>query len=386
MLSYIRPVGESISTSQGKPIDAYAGYDTQLYGSGTMSLQQALSLAKEKAKQSADSNQAEVLLPAYACPDLISACVGAGVKAVLVDLESANSPFSSIETIKQQTNQNTVAIIFVNFLGISPEPSLFDAARELGLLIIEDRAQCFIAPEEATQLNGDYVIFSFGKGKPVSLLGGGALLIKTSNESPTAADPISEEQSPVKNAPEEQDSKLPWLIRLYNLIILPFFYNLLMKIPGLSIGETNYHAPEKIVSLDEGRRHLLSANIDKQYRTRSKQAQKELFTLCEHSSDIHALGNMKTTPGLLRFPILCDDITTRDRLVTILNKHGIGASKMYQTTLPNISSTPLSEAEHQKNYPNAQQFANRLLTLPCHSDVNATSLKKISEIFTKEFT
>jgi dTDP-4-amino-4,6-dideoxygalactose transaminase len=372
MLSYIRPVGESISTSQGKPIDTYDGYDTQLYGSGTMALQQALSIAKANS----GSVQAEVLLPAYACPDLISACDGARVKAVLVDLESASSPFPSIETIKQQSNENTIAVIFVNFLGISPEPSLFNAARALGLFIIEDRAQCFIAPEEATQLHGDYVIFSFGKGKPVSLLGGGALLIKTNSASLTADNPIS----------EKHNLKLPWLIRLYNLIVLPFFYYLLMKAPGLSIGETHYHAPKEITTLDKGRRRLLSTNIDKQYRMRSRQAQKELYAMCEHSNHIQALGNIKSSPGLLRFPILCDDIATRDRLVTKLNKHGIGASKMYQTILPNIKGTPLSETERQKNHTNAQEFANRLLTMPCHSGVNTASLKKISEIFTKELT
>jgi len=382
MLSYIRPVGESISTRQDKPIDGYASYNMQFYASGTMALQQALSLAK----QNADSSQPEVLLPAYACPDLISACVGAGVNAVLVDIESATSPFPSIETIKQHTNKNTIAIILVNFLGISPKPSLFDAARALGLLIIEDRAQCFIAPEEASQLIGDYVIFSFGKGKPVSLLGGGALLIKTKpsliNTSPPsfANDPTSE-----KHAPEKKNSKLPWLIRLYNLIVLPFFYYLLMKTPGLSIGATHYHAPKKIAPLDSDRRSLLRANIDKQYRARSKQTQKELYTLCEHSTAIQTLSSIKFAPALLRFPMLCKDLATRDSLVTKLNKHGIGASKMYQTILPKINGTPLSETEQQKSYPNAQQFANRLLTLPCHSGVNTTNLQKMSAIFTKEF-
>jgi len=377
MLSYIRPVGESISTQQGKPIDDYARYDMQLYASGTMALQQALSLAK----QNSDSTHPEVLLPAYACPDLISACVGAEVNAVLVDIESATSPFPSIETIKQHSNENTIAIILVNFLGISPEPVLFDAVRALGLLIIEDRAQSFITPEEATQLMGDYVIFSFGKGKPVSLLGGGALLIKTSpsfiktNTPPLSADIL---------VAVKQDLKLPWLIRLYNLIVLPFFYHLLMKVPGLSIGETHYHAPKKITPLDNSRRLLLRANIDKQYRTRSSQAQKTLYTLYKHSTEIHTLGNIKFTPALLRFPMLCKDLATRDRLVTKFNTHGIGASKMYQTILPNMNGTPLSELEQQKSYPNAQQFANRLLTLPCHSGVNATSLQKMSDIFTKE--
>jgi len=368
MFSYIRPVGESISIRQGGPIDDYVTYDTQLYSSGTMALQQALSLAKENTHLS----RPEVLLPAYACPDLISACVGAGVNAILFDLDSTISPFPSIETIKQHTNENTIAVILVNFLGISPEAKLFDAIKELELLVIEDRAQCFIAPEEASQLNGDYVIFSFGKGKPVSLLGGGALLVKGHKNSLLSAD---------HQTIGERNSKLPWLIRLYNLIILPFFYYLLMKIPGLSIGETHYHAPEAITLMDSSRRTLLQSNIEKQYLSLSRSAQGQLYAMCNRLSGIQALGNSELTPSLLRFPLLCKDRESRDLILSKLHQQGIGASRMYQTILPNIKDTPLSESQRQKNYPNAQNFADRLLTLPCHSDVNTASLRKIANIF-----
>jgi len=368
MLSYVRPVGESISIRQGAPIADYATYDMQLYASGTMALQQALSLAKERAH----STQPEVLLPAYACPDLISACVGAGVNAVLLDLDSPASPFPTIDVIKQHTNEHTIAVILVNFLGISPEKKLFDAIKELRLLAIEDRAQCFIAPEEASQLNGDYVIFSFGKGKPVSLLGGGALLVKDHKDSRHSAD---------LRTPEERNSKLPWLIRLYNLIILPAFYYLLMKIPALSIGETHYHAPEAVTLMDSSRRALLQSNIEKQYRSLSRFAQKRLYAMCTPLSDIQALGNSELNPSLLRFPLLCKDRESRDLILSKLNRQGIGASKMYQTILPNIKGTPLSDSQQLKDYPNAQKFADRLLTLPCHSGVNTASLRKIANIF-----
>mgnify|MGYP003632111363 FL=1 len=364
MLSYIRPVGESISTNQGKPIDAYPGYDTQFYGSGTMALQQALNLAKAKS----GSAQAEVLLPAYACPDLISACVGADVKAVLMDNAAPNSPFPSIETIKQLTNENTAAVILVNFLGISPSSQLFNDIKELKLLIIEDRAQSFIPPEETSLLIGDYIVFSFGKGKPVSLLGGGALLIKDQN----TPNSIGDHQ-------EQANAKLPWLIRLYNLIIQPFFYYFLMKTPGLSIGETHYHVPEKITLMDNARLALLDSNIDKQYRSRQPFAQEQLYTICASPKNIQALSS-ELPQLLLRFPILCNNQLTRDQILSQLNQQGIGASKMYKTTLPNIEGTPLSEAQKQNPYPCAQSFADRLLTLPCHSDVGVSSLSKIADI------
>jgi len=369
MFSYIRPVGEPISTTvRGHP-DDYPTYDAFFYASGTMALQQALTLAKKNTH----SSLPEVLLPAYACPDLISACVGAGLKAILLDLDCATSPFPSIETIQQHTNDNTVALVLVNFLGISPDIELFNCARALGVLVIEDRAQSFAAPNEAHFLHGDYVIFSFGKGKPVSLLGGGALLIKAHEKT---VHPTADQFSSKKT-----HSKLPWIIRLYNLIISPLFYYLLMKLPGLSIGETHYKTPEKVVPLDDYRRSLLRANIEKQYRALSKQTQIQLYTLCTQAADVKTLNGTELTPNLLRFPLLVKDHETREKLLTEFNQQGIGASKMYQNPLPNIKGVPLSESQRQNNYPYAQQFADRLLTLPCHSGVNASSLRKIAKIF-----
>ena len=57
---------------------------SRFYQSGTAALAAAISAAKLLKNK----NYPEVILPAYACPDLVSAAVFAGVKPVLVDLEA----------------------------------------------------------------------------------------------------------------------------------------------------------------------------------------------------------------------------------------------------------------------------------------------------------
>ena len=210
MLNFVRPVGESVCLRAGPKPEAYSGYRMQLLGSGTMALQGAL----EQVKSRSNAISPEVIIPAYACPDLISACVGAGVKPILVDLEES-SPFPSIDNIDAAISAQTIGLLLVNFLGISPPKALFEHAHACDLTVIEDRAQGFVAPSCADCLKGDYIIFSFGKGKPVSLLAGGALLVRESLG--------HTKLKHVKSSTKPNRFQLKLKMALYNLVIQPFF-------------------------------------------------------------------------------------------------------------------------------------------------------------------
>ena len=117
-------------------------------------------------------------MPAYACPDLVSAAKYAGVKPVLVDFEH-DRPWMSVDEIKGVVSEKVIAIVAVNFLGI-PErmQAIRGVADEYDALVIEDSAQAFPVSPDTNFWKGDIVIVSFGRGKPVSLLGGGALLLR----------------------------------------------------------------------------------------------------------------------------------------------------------------------------------------------------------------
>ena len=211
--SYIRPVGEPVSLKQSSAPVSYQGFSERYLGSGTMALQYALQQVQSaQNQQTSASNQAarcEILLPAYACPDLVSACIGAGVIPVLVDL-APDSAFPSLASIKEKLTAQTTGVILINFHGISPPKDLFDDIKALGLASIEDRAQSFICPSEASQLLGDYVIFSYGKGKPVSLLGGGLVL----SRSTSATKDATGNKISTNNKNDSPPAPPPWTFRL----------------------------------------------------------------------------------------------------------------------------------------------------------------------------
>jgi len=374
MLTYIRPVGEPVKLTSTTTIEEYSGFDSSYLQSGTQALQLALTYAKKKCQ----SDAPEVILPAYACPDLISACVGANVKPILVDL-APDMPFPNTEDILALSNEHTVGVVLVNFLGISPPKSLFNSLRDAKLLIIEDRAQSFVSLPMEHSLQGDMIIFSFGKGKPVSLLGGGALLVsqKLSLDSDLV---IS------NNLTRLETNSVPWSVRLkataYNLIIRRFIYYWLLKMPGLKVGATKYKEPKAIERLGTVKVSLLGDNILTQHK-QNIEAEKRLEEIV---SNINASYLTKVEEGkrLLRYPILMNNKVSRDHLINLLTANGIGASSMYNAPLTKIKSIPLSREQIDMGFPNANSFAERLLTLPCHSDVNKKALSKIQAVF-KEF-
>jgi dTDP-4-amino-4,6-dideoxygalactose transaminase len=381
IFTYCRPVGELISLSKHSQELEYAGFNSNYFASGTMALTSALKNAiRESAQRTQSKHQPEVLIPAYACPDIVSACIGANVKPILVDLED-NTPFQNERMLRETLSEKTIAIVLVNFLGLSAPDSLLELARELNLLVIEDRAQSFITPNEASQLFGDYVIFSFGKGKPVSLLGGGALL--KSIELKTT--PI---EKPIKI--NKNFLKIQILIRAYNSLIKPLCYFWLLRVPGLSIGETQYRMPETPVGLDRYRIELLPENITRQNKPKTKLFTAYFTLLRQLDGALTFPSATNITQPLLRFPALCKTKKDRDRLLAKLNNAGFGASAMYNKPLNEIENIPLKNDQSSgrgNKYPKAKNFADRLIALPFHggmSDRDINSICRIIKAFFKE--
>ncbi len=154
--------------------DVFHPYTPEYYSSGTAAL--AASIIAAIRLKGVDAP--EVILPAYGCPDLVSAAVFAGAKTVLVDLVR-DRPWMDLDQVSLHINTHTVAVVAVSLFGI---PERMEELRlvldQHGVVLIEDSAQAFPRKPGAGFWSGDLVVLSFGRGKPVSLLGGGAVLFR----------------------------------------------------------------------------------------------------------------------------------------------------------------------------------------------------------------
>lgn len=346
-------------------------FSARFYDSGKAALAAVLKTSVLALK----TKSPEVVLPAYGCPDLISAVLCAGARPRLVDFVP-DRPWMDLEQIRSALGSDTAAVIAVDLFGI---PERHDDIRALlqsrGIPLIQDSAQALPEPESG-QWRGDYIVLSFGRGKPVCLLGGGVALFRDADHSPSPAKSYAGFRS--------GNGVLGFRIKalLYNALISPHVYWLPALLPFLGLGRTVYKPLDAISPAAPVLSEFLTANVCGYWKkTSSVQAHLSVLTEEVGKGYLIDLGREcfapSSSPRLLRFPVLAATPTLRDRLFWTINKKGLGASKMYPGILPKICGLENQWATVGTAFPNAESFSHRILTLPVHRRVSEHDLRRM---------
>lgn len=123
----------------------------------------------------------EVILPSYTWPQTLAPILLMGATPVFADIDS-NSVTASKESVVSCLSKKTKAIIIAHLFGIPADINAFEAlAQERGFALIYDAAQAFGAQynERGIGAYGDFVAYSFGRSKLLSVGEGGALVCRT---------------------------------------------------------------------------------------------------------------------------------------------------------------------------------------------------------------
>ncbi len=351
---------------------SFVGFDYTLVNSGTAALGAILRWAIQ---QHSSDKPYQVVIPGYACPDLVAACVYAGATPVIVDIQQDCYNFDAGQIA--ELGDRIDAMICPALFGISmPVKQLRETLGE-EVLIIEDNAQWF--PEcsidrkrftlenyelpEAT-LHADFFITSFGRGKPVNLLGGGMLAWNHQRVSNFKLH---------LNATQESSSRLKLKAQAFNWLCHPFFYGALTRAPGLNLGATEYHPLTTVEALSLPRQQQMPSAVMAYLRGHCRVQQQLLQA-------VPVLWPQQAEDKrLLRFPLMTQSRDSRDALLAKLNEAGLGASAMYARPLANIggiddlTQTPFST-------PVCEQLADGLLTLPLHKGVKPKHVHQMIHI------
>ena len=366
MFYRLPPVGSPIAWRRMAPatqLDTlFAPWSARYYGSGTQALAAAL--------RTGDQRRDHVLLPAYGCPDLLSAVRYAGLKPVLIDL-APDRPWMDLDRLEAALDERTRAVIAVNLFGIPERMAEIRRRLPPGAVLIEDAAQAL--PLNPPGWSGDLVVLSFGRGKPVSLLGGGAVLHRDEGLTPA-----------LPQLPAVPASVVRFWLRaaLYNFLTRPRCYWLPALLP-LGLGETRYRPLAALRGVPRPILRALPGNLATR-RTTEPIAYPELIkTALEklvHGGGVDLPGQLGVpTSTLLRYPLLTVDKAQRDRLLTALNNAGLGATALYGKILPEIDTVPGASCP-VGDYPHARAFATRLLTLPLHDRVTPAAAARIGAV------
>lgn len=352
MLGLLPPVGAAIICRIGGALPAFPGYKTTWLSSGTAALSLAM---REAGRLRMGVSAPEVVLPAYGCPDLVAAAVYAGLQPVLADV-GFEDPGYRLDVLDSVLTERTVAVVAVNFLGIAERlPEIREVLeRRSGIALIEDSAQWY--PSSSRALVGDFVCLSFGRGKPVSVLTGGALLRKLGMGGGSDVDAKGELFPPVK-------ARGCWEIRLHNALLRPALYRIVNSVPGTGLGNTRFKELAEIRGFPKQRLSLLPANVER-YLVRSTAGATRLSLGLEGMRGIVDLSQMISgrVDRLLRFPILLPCVRSRDAAIRKLVRCGIGATRLYGLPLP--STRGVGSLVKFGEVAGAKAFAERLLTIP----------------------
>jgi dTDP-4-amino-4,6-dideoxygalactose transaminase len=266
-----------------------------------------------------------------------------------------------------------VAVVAVNFLGIAERLAAIRAllaARGGDIALIEDDAQWFPEPQ-AGAVRGDLVCTSFGRGKPVSLLGGGLLWADANHATLISQLPIAAAQVP--------GATFRLKACAINALLRPRLYGVINRNPLIELGQTRFKPLPELRALDPLRATLLSANVAV-HLARSRETEREVsqrVAAADGLIDLPALAGERSG-RLLRYPLLCRDRTQRDALWQALQQAGLGATAMYQRVLPEVEG--VGTIEVAGTLPGARRFAERLLTLPVHAGVGARHLRRMAAL------
>jgi dTDP-4-amino-4,6-dideoxygalactose transaminase len=318
----------------------------------------ALCASGTHALQCALAGRAPVALPAYACYDLATAAVGAGVCVALYDVDPlhlAPDPASLERVLAAGARTVVVAPLY----GIPVDwAALERLASAYGARLIEDAAQGHGASWRGRALGslGETSILSFGRGKGWTGGGGGALLSRDPHaDGPAGAPGVRAEAVAAAAVAAQWALGRPWL------------YGIPMSVPSLGLGRTVYHDPTPVRPMRRAAAALAArteAPADAEAAHRRASAAGMLASL---PAALAIQVSPDASPGYLRLPLRIPGG------IGALRDPGrarrLGAAPGYPTPLSDLPALQGRLTGPERRWPGAASLARDLVTFPTHSRV-----------------
>jgi perosamine synthetase len=314
--------------------------------------------------KSAPAEQNEVLIPGYTCYSVPAAIVKAGLKVSLYDLD----PYSfqpDMADVEKKISPKTLAVVGQHLLGVPSDiAGLTTLARKNHVWCIEDAAQRMEFKKingQKNELEPDVTLYSFGRGKPLPLGHGGALIAGQDADVTGLNTEITRIASQI-----DRKTLTPMAVRVLSW---PGFYWFLEQLP-LGLGQTVYDPDFDVQGMNPAYQRIgftAADHLDRlnSHRTTITRIYDTAFGVARDSFD--------TAPPCLRYPILTDHPKRAANLAHL------GVRRLYPQALCDLASLKPDLADLGVQTPGARQISQRLVTLPTHLGVSQNTARKISD-------
>lgn len=331
-----------------------------LLASGREALRLALALLAER------SGRDEVVLPAYTCWSVPAAAVAAGMRVRLVDVDARGR--IDRRHLATLPLERAAAVVVSNLFGCAEPLRLVERlVRSRGVAVIDDAAQSLgaIGSDGAVGSRGACSVLSFGRGKPLQALGGGALVWHTRPPRRSAA------------AAARPRPLSAWaLAQLWNAAVSPPAFSLIASVPGAGVGLTRFD-PDFRRGPIRGAHLVLCAHALEHFEARTRRRAAVAATLAAGIHERTAFEPVTSPPGEQaahpRLAVLAPDRGHRDAALRELA--GAGASGLYPASLDAIPALAESRVGSDA-VPGARALAERVFTLPTHGSLDAAGWEK----------
>jgi dTDP-4-amino-4,6-dideoxygalactose transaminase len=312
-------------------------------------------------KGKAGSRRSQVLIPGYTCYSVAASVVRAGLGIACYDLNPQTFE-PDMESVYALAGPETLAIIGQHLFGIpTPMDGLMSAAELSGACLIEDAAQGLGGTLRGKKLGtlGDFGLFSFGRGKPLPLGTGGAL--------------VGDPEMLRSLIPEQGDSGYLSLLIAASSSILSNkrIYGILEALP-LGLGKTIFD-PEFPIEGMPGVVQRLGAGLMHYIEKLNSHRYAVAQTYHEVIGDSIT---PKVDPGdravYTRYPVMAG----RDAIPKTLFR--LGVRRMYPKAILDEPAIKPYCAPGNVSTTGASMMAERLITLPTHSAISHETARDIA--------
>jgi len=329
-----------------------------LANSGRALLYLLLNTLKKRDEERRD----EILVPGYTCYSVAASIAKAGLKINVYDLDPATLQ-PDFNSLRKATSEKTLAIIFQHLSGIPTSGYEFKKiAQETGVPLIEDAAQALGGSIDSHRLGtiGDFGLFSFGRGKPLPIGGGGALIGNNN-------DILSELELKLSN--KGYDSLIS--TALTQVMSKPSIYWIPEMLP-LGLGETIFDTGFDTSAMQSVIQNLAGNSMDtldelNAHRRDIAKTYKEAFD-DECVIPITEGGSAVYT----RFPVMAGSTTIPKELKRL------GVRRMYPKAIADEETIRLHLVDDPVPTPGASEIAGNLITLPTHMGITQTLAREIA--------
>ena len=328
----------------------------------------------------------EIIVPGYTCYSVPAAAVAAGLRVRLVDVDAEGR--IDLADLARLPLERAAGVVVCNLFGwaeaLAPIESITAPA---GVAVLDDAAQSLGARDEEGRRVGDRgrtTVLSFGRGKPLQGLGGGAIVAAagTPRDAGRRDGPTEViEDGDVAAAPANGigiGGRVKALVRsaVWDASLTPPVFSVLTRIPALGIGKTVF-APDFVRGpIDPGNAAIALAQLpafETRARARRERAGSLAARIAAETRFVPVVDPRSEEGVYARLVLRAPSPAARTTALRSLGGIGAGVSALYPEALVDVPalSSHLAESPTADATPGSRALAACILTLPTNRDISA---------------